>query len=205
MDIVMLKPFITLLLRFYRLSTVVSNIYYYNYFTSLLNRTAMTEQDIRAVSIDTFFSAIQAGDTDAVRALLATDRSLSARRHRYQGAVYHKDHALDAYKFLGAYIGAVTGLQLALLSQHEIVAKDILTVTFNQDIDLTFGDGNTALHLAVFLGLHDIVTLLVERGANTLIKNGKGFTPVDVSDRPDVVALLRPSAEDSASEIVTTV
>ncbi|RKP22993.1 hypothetical protein SYNPS1DRAFT_19282, partial [Syncephalis pseudoplumigaleata] len=114
-------------------------------------------------------------------------------------ADYHEDHRLDAYKFLGAYMGAVTGLQLALLAQQESIAKDILNVTFDQDIDLTFGDGNTALHLAVFLGLHDVVTLLVERGANTLIKNGKGFTPVDVSDRPDVVALLRPPTDEHAT------
>jgi hypothetical protein len=94
------------------------------------------EQDIRAASIDTFFSAIQAGDTDAVRALLATDRTLSARRHRCADVDYHKDHRLDAYKFLGAYIGAVTGLQLALLSHQESIAKDILNVTFDQGIDI---------------------------------------------------------------------
>jgi ankyrin repeat protein len=58
-------------------------------------------------------------------------------------------------------------------------------------LDATFGDGNTALHLAVFLGAGDLVTALVERGASLTVKNGKGFTPVDVSDRPEIIALLQ--------------
>jgi hypothetical protein len=92
----------------------------------------MTRADIKDASVEAFFSAIRAGDAEAVRALLATDRTLITCRQRADHWQYDKEHALDAYKFLGAYVGAVTGLHAAILSGHENIAKDILDLTFDQ-------------------------------------------------------------------------
>ncbi|RKP05881.1 hypothetical protein THASP1DRAFT_19209 [Thamnocephalis sphaerospora] len=151
----------------------------------------MTQEDLKDASADAFFSAIRAGDAEPVRALLATDRTLTTRRQRGDHWQYSGEHALDAYKFLGAYVGAVTGLHAAMLLGHESIAKDIIDVTFGQGKHRRRSDGNTALHLAVFLGLGELVTILLDRGASVTLKNGKGLTPVDVSDRPEILALLQ--------------
>ncbi|KAF9156846.1 hypothetical protein DFQ26_009208 [Actinomortierella ambigua] len=51
-------------------------------------------------------------------------------------------------------------------------------------------NGNTALHLAVLLGESSIVSALVERGADVNLRNRKGYSSVDMSDNPEILALL---------------
>ncbi|RUS17663.1 hypothetical protein BC937DRAFT_89669 [Endogone sp. FLAS-F59071] len=136
-----------------------------------------------------FFAAIQANDTSRVRLLLAADQTLTAVRakgeYRYEERV-----ELDAYKFLGAYIGQMAGLQAAILWGKDSIARDIIDAAFEEDLQIPFGNGNTTLHLAVLVGAAEIVKILLERGADVTVRNGKGFTPVDVSDDPDILALL---------------
>ncbi|ORY51480.1 ankyrin [Rhizoclosmatium globosum] len=45
-----------------------------------------------------------------------------------------------------------------------------------------WGDGNTVLHLASFLGMSDLVKRLLELGANPNKKNGRLYKPVDCCD-----------------------
>ncbi|KAJ3041053.1 hypothetical protein HDV00_009953 [Rhizophlyctis rosea] len=136
-------------------------------------------------TIEALFEAIKKSDAEAVRTLLA-DKSLTSARHRDPTIKFDTDVELDAYKFLGAYIGAVTALQLAILLGQDAIARDIIERTLKDDLDIQFGGGNTALHLATFLGARDIVRLLLERGASTSVKNAKGFAPVDVVDDPEM-------------------
>ncbi|RKO87970.1 hypothetical protein BDK51DRAFT_13382, partial [Blyttiomyces helicus] len=89
----------------------------------------------------------KSGSADAVRALLLEDKTLTSQRHRDPAAKFDPDVELDAYKFLGAYIGAITALQFAILTGQDGIAKDIAERSFSEDLDLTFGGGNTALHL----------------------------------------------------------
>lgn len=42
-----------------------------------------------------------------------------------------------------------------------------------------WGDGNTVLHLASFMGLDQLVVKLIELGANTNKKNERQYKPVD--------------------------
>jgi ankyrin repeat protein len=49
-------------------------------------------------------------------------------------------------------------------------------------LDITFGGGNTSLHLATFLGAREVVKELLENGADRTVKNGKGFAPLDIVD-----------------------
>lgn len=42
-----------------------------------------------------------------------------------------------------------------------------------------WGDGNTVLHLASFMGLDQLVVKLIELGANTNKKNERQYRPVD--------------------------
>lgn len=63
---------------------------------------------------------------------------------------------------------------------HDEIAKDVIDASFQEDLDVTFGGENTALHLATFLNARDVVKALLERGATRTNKNQKGFTPLDV-------------------------
>ncbi|KAI9295226.1 hypothetical protein K502DRAFT_315980 [Neoconidiobolus thromboides FSU 785] len=149
----------------------------------------MTNPPINSNLIETYFKAIELGDSDSVREILEKERNLTKikRRGEYQ---YDTSIELDAYKFLGAYLGAVSGLQLALLLGYDSIARDIADITFDQDLNMIFGDNNTTLHLAAFLENKEMVQSLLERGADANAKNGKGFTPLDVSNDSQVSKLL---------------
>ncbi|KAJ3333182.1 hypothetical protein HDU76_010786 [Blyttiomyces sp. JEL0837] len=130
------------------------------------------------------------GDADKVRNLILTDKSLTSAKHKDESTKFDPELELDAYKFLGAYVGQVTALQLAIFQGQDAIAKDIVERTMKDDLDLTFGGGNTALHLATLLGARDIVKLLLERGATKNIKNAKGFTPLDLLDDAEMRKLF---------------
>jgi hypothetical protein len=68
-------------------------------------------------------AAIKSSDSDKVRALLLTDKSLTTSKHKFESLGYDPEVQLDAYKFLGAYIGAVTILQLAILEGKGEIQK----------------------------------------------------------------------------------
>ncbi|KAG0081593.1 hypothetical protein BGZ93_008985 [Podila epicladia] len=142
--------------------------------------------------VQEFFAAIQEHDTEIVRRLLVEHRSLLTRaRCKAKGASYPAEVERDAFTMLGAFLGPLTGLQLAILMGDDSVAKDILDSTFEQDVDARFGNGNTALHLAVLLGASIMVLALIERGADISIKNKRGYSVVDMSDNPDILDLLK--------------
>ncbi|KAJ9058283.1 hypothetical protein DSO57_1014741 [Entomophthora muscae] len=140
--------------------------------------------------IEKYFAAISAGDNDTVRDLIASQRGLTQVKKRGAEYRYDPSYELDAYKFLGAYLGQLTGLHLALLLGHDSIARDILDVTFDQDLHQTFGDNNTTLHLAAFMENHEVVESLIARGADPSAKNGKGFTPLDVSAEEKISSLI---------------
>ncbi|KAI9203580.1 uncharacterized protein BJ171DRAFT_599825 [Polychytrium aggregatum] len=58
------------------------------------------------------------------------------------------------------------------------------------DIQSTWGSGNTALHLASFLGDTFSMRLLIQRGLSTQATNNLGFTPCDVAQSEDARLLL---------------
>ncbi|RKP36163.1 hypothetical protein BJ085DRAFT_16153, partial [Dimargaris cristalligena] len=126
---------------------------------------------------------------ERVRVLLTADRRLTTVKVRgdYQ---YDQTVELQAFKCLGAYLGALTGLQVAILNGQTGIALDIIDVTFDQDLDIPFGNMNSTLHLAVLLGDTDVTRALLERGANRSLKNGKGFTAVDLAFHSDISDLL---------------
>ena len=43
-------------------------------------------------------------------------------------------------------------------------------------------NGETPLHLAIKIGVFDIIKLLLENGANIKLKNKNGITPFDLAD-----------------------
>ena len=141
------------------------------------------------VDVDVLFDAIFNKDKEKVRSLLQDKRYTTVKKSDPR-AKYDTEVEVDGYKFLGAYYGKMTGLQFAIMLGRDDVAKDIIDATLKDDLDLTYGGGNTALHLASLLGERDVVQLLLERGADRTIKNNKGFSPVDVVDDKDMTELL---------------
>ncbi|KAI9145656.1 hypothetical protein BKA69DRAFT_1048891 [Paraphysoderma sedebokerense] len=128
-----------------------------------------------------FFAAIKANDPEKVRNCLTTDKTLATKKKKTDFK-FPSDLELESYKFLGAYLGQCTGLHMAILYGHDAIARDIIERTFKEDLDERLGGNNTALHLAAFMTARETVKLLLERGADRTIKNGKGFSPVDVAD-----------------------
>ncbi|KAG0380592.1 hypothetical protein BGX24_007109 [Mortierella sp. AD032] len=146
-----------------------------------------------------FFTAIQEQDTETVRRLLVdhkTDLTMARFKPEPQSARFPAEVERDAYTLLGAYLGPLTGLQFSILTGRDGIAKDILDSTFEQDVDARFGSGNTALHLAVFLGASTMVSALIERGADINLKNKRGYSVVDMSDNEDILSLLVSTGEE---------
>jgi len=138
---------------------------------------------------DALFDAIYSKDKEKVRSLLQ-DKKYTTVKKSDPRAKYDNEVEVDGYKFLGAYFGKMTVLQFAIVLGLDDIAKDIIDATLKDDLDATYGGGNTALHLAALLGERDVVKLLVERGADKSIKNSKGFSPVDVVDDKEMTELL---------------
>jgi len=67
------------------------------------------------------------------------NKSLTSQRYRDPSVKFEGESELDAYKFLGAYIGPTTALQLAILTGNDAAAKDIIDATFKDDLDIPFG------------------------------------------------------------------
>ncbi|KAJ3108176.1 hypothetical protein HDU97_002088 [Phlyctochytrium planicorne] len=127
------------------------------------------------MTVEALFESIKSGNPESVRSILLADKSLTSAKHKDASAKFDPDVELDAYKFLGAYIGACTPLQFAILSGQDSIARDILDRTVKDDLDITFGGGNTTLHLATFLGARDLVKSLLERGASRSVRNAKEY------------------------------
>jgi len=138
---------------------------------------------------DALFDAIFNKDREKIRSLLQDKKNTTVKKADPR-AKYDNEVEVDGYKFLGAYIGKMTGLQFAIMLGQDDVAKDIIDATLKDDLDAVYGGGNTALHLAALLGERDVVKLLIERGADKTIKNNKGFSPVDVVDDKEMSELL---------------
>ncbi|KAI8835972.1 hypothetical protein BJ741DRAFT_549255 [Chytriomyces cf. hyalinus JEL632] len=151
----------------------------------------MSEDSITTGTIEDLFKAIKSSNPDSVRSIISSNRDLTKEKLRDATAKFDVDVEIDAYKFLGAYIGSCTPLQMALLKGHDSIAKDIIDVSSKEDLDVSFGGGNTALHLATLLGAKEIVKLLLERGANRQARNTKGFAPVDVLDDSEMRKLFQ--------------
>ena len=143
-------------------------------------------------------TAIKEGNSDRIRELIGEKEILNQKfKIDY---VFDPEYELDSYKFLGAYLGRVTPLQYAILCGQDLIAKDIIDSSFEDDLNSTMGGNNTALHLATFLGAREIVKLLIDRGANPSIKNSKGFTPLDVVDDPEMNKLYNQLSQSDLCE-----
>ena len=82
-----------------------------------------------------------------------------------------------------------TPLMCAILHSHENVANEFLS---HKECDINHQDckGETALHFASRCGLNEMITMLLEHGANKYKANIMEQKPVDVAAGPTSVMLL---------------
>ncbi|KAI9145201.1 hypothetical protein BKA69DRAFT_1015000, partial [Paraphysoderma sedebokerense] len=101
---------------------------------------------------------------------------------------------VDANELLGPSVSHLNAMQIACLLGDEEIAMDILEYMAKEAEEMeskmilyTFlgsmwGNGNTTLHLASFLGMADLVKRLLELGANGNKRNDRKYTAVDCAD-----------------------
>nr|KAJ3418265.1 hypothetical protein HK105_000128 [Polyrhizophydium stewartii] len=100
----------------------------------------------------------------------------------------------DAHELLGPSMEHLNAIQIACILGDEEIAIDILdfVVRVTEEIDArkvlyefmgrVWGNGNTVLHLASFLGMSDLVKRLLELGAAAGKINDRKYRPVDCAD-----------------------
>eukprot|EP00834_Sanchytrium_tribonematis_P001216 NODE_27_length_39007_cov_1.590650.p31 type:complete len:129 gc:universal NODE_27_length_39007_cov_1.590650:35203-34817(-) len=125
------------------------------------------------MTADDLFNEIKKNDKDGVRSLIQ-NKSLLAVKRKFPDVSYPTDVANDGYKFLGAFLGSITALHLAMLLHYDSIAAEIIESSFAEHLNETFGSGNTALHLAALLGSGELISKLINAGADPTVKNGKG-------------------------------
>ncbi|KAG5459610.1 MAG: ankyrin repeat-containing domain protein, partial [Olpidium bornovanus] len=113
----------------------------------------------------------------------------------------------DAQELLGAEVNGLNIIQCACFLGEEDLAIDILRYVDVQTermgtrkilyelLGRVWGRGNTTLHLASFLGMSDLVRMLIKLGSNTNKRNDRKYKPVDCADDDSTRALFLNAAE----------
>ena len=147
--------------------------------------------------------ALKEGNLGIVQHLYEQDESLLSACDLDERE-YHERIKTRARICLGANTRGMNALHLAILLNHENIPEgegdDVYCDLLEYLLDLPnikailnskWGMGNTALHLAGFLGEDGVVERLIELGADVNIKNHLDFYPLDVTNDPECLALLR--------------
>ncbi|KAF9160003.1 hypothetical protein DFQ26_005975 [Actinomortierella ambigua] len=118
------------------------------------------------------------------------------------------DVALDAKELLGPTVDHLNLIQIACFLFIEDLALDILNYVATASDTLEskkilyefmgklWGDGNTTLHVASFLGMADLTKRLLDLGANFNKMNDHKYKPVDCADENTTRSLFLNLTED---------
>lgn len=158
------------------------------------------------------FSAINEGNKEKLSGLFNTFNShstaiiqlLLTTAYPNDDGFYHFDQevALDAEELLGTRfddfptysVKGLNALHISCILGDEDVAMELLEFVNNFTIEIdakkvlyefmgrTWGNGNTVLHLAAFMGMSDLVKRLLELGAAANRVNERRYKPVDCAD-----------------------
>ncbi|KAJ3095201.1 hypothetical protein HDU97_007152 [Phlyctochytrium planicorne] len=149
------------------------------------------------------FTAINDGNREALQNIFQKFPSsteilsllLTTTYQNTEGTYKHDPDVLtDACELLGDSMEHLNAIQIACVLGDEEIASDILEFVYKvtEEIEArkvlyefmgrVWGNGNTVLHLASFLGMSDLVKRLIELGANPNKKNERSYKPVDCAD-----------------------
>ncbi|KAF7729845.1 hypothetical protein EC973_003579 [Apophysomyces ossiformis] len=143
----------------------------------------------------------------------ANDASLYPASHKHRVIQHDPSIRRQALLHFGKSVGDLNALQLALFHRKEALAIQLLLYlrSHAQPSKLTlfvnhvWGDKNTSLHLACFLGMPRLVRLLLELGADPNAKNARQVTPADCSNKECLTILQKYSPEDQTLPAGSTV
>lgn len=74
-----------------------------------------------------------------------------------------------------------TPLMASVVKGNEEMVKKL--VALKADPNITDSNGTSALHYAVMFQMESIIMILIKGGANSLLKDNKGFTSVDYANK----------------------
>ncbi|KAF9909140.1 hypothetical protein EC991_009050 [Linnemannia zychae] len=115
---------------------------------------------------------------------------------------HDSDVLLDAKELLGPKVDHLNLIQIACFLFNEEMALDMLNFVAKASEELEskkilyefmgkmWGDGNTTLHLASFLGMADLTKRLLDLGANIYKMNHRKYKPVDCADENTTMSLF---------------
>ncbi|KAJ3416454.1 hypothetical protein HDV05_001612 [Chytridiales sp. JEL 0842] len=151
----------------------------------------------------TIFTAVNDGDRDTLTDLFENHPSstfilqllLTITYPNVDGFYHHDSEVIqDAHELLGKSLEHLNAMQIACILGDEDIAEDILefVAQVTESIEArkvlyefmgrVWGNGNTVLHLASFMGMSHVVRRLLELGANPNKKNERKYKPVDCAD-----------------------
>lgn len=117
---------------------------------------------------------------------LANDPSLLLPSHKHRVLQFDKTIRLEAFRKFGKSAKDLNALQVAMFQLREGVACQMLSLMRDhapQDlakfIGHKWGDHNSSLHLACFLGMPELVQLLLACGADPTAENMRRVRPTD--------------------------
>ncbi|KAF9104852.1 hypothetical protein BGX27_009924 [Mortierella sp. AM989] len=125
--------------------------------------------------------------------------NLSNTDNKYR---HDPDILLDAKELLGPTVDHLNLIQIACFLLNEEMALDMLNFVAKASEELEskkilyefmgkmWGDGNTTLHLASFLGMADLTKRLLDLGANVYKMNDRKYKPVDCADENTTMSLF---------------
>ncbi|KAF9171571.1 hypothetical protein BGX21_002356 [Mortierella sp. AD011] len=125
--------------------------------------------------------------------------NLSNTDNKYR---HDPDVLLDAKELLGPTVDHLNLIQIACFLFNEEMALDMLNFVAKASEELEskkilyefmgkmWGDGNTTLHLASFLGMADLTKRLLDLGANVYKMNDRKYKPVDCADENTTMSLF---------------
>lgn len=135
------------------------------------------------VKLETLFSLIENNDLSGVGDFLSENEELITAK-REKSSEYDSEIELHAAAALGEDTAGMNCLQFAMNCYCDKEMIDFLLEEMPKDnIDDHWGQNNTALHLAAFLDDPRFVEALLETGADPLVKNDIGLTPMDIADK----------------------
>ncbi|CAO3632394.1 unnamed protein product [Cunninghamella blakesleeana] len=123
-----------------------------------------------------------------------------SNKHRILQLDYQSmDQKLQFKNYFGTSLKDLNLLQMALFLKKESLAKKIILFlqsnAMKKDLDLfihhTWGNKNSTLHLACFLGMPSLVQLLLRLGCKTNTINLKKYGPLDGCTNSHCIQLLK--------------